>query len=125
MAEIDADSGSAERPSDDLTEWQQRALDRSLTAAKRRALSKSNGFVQTALKLLNETGSFDFTVQDVVDRSGLSLRSFYQTFGSKDDLSLAVFEECVAAAAAWMRDLMEQHDDPIDEVRTVLTSFWT
>ena len=33
----------------DLSGWQQRALDRSLVEAKRRALNKSNGFVQFAL----------------------------------------------------------------------------
>jgi AcrR family transcriptional regulator len=125
MAEIDAGSKKEAPGADDLAGWQQRALDRSLIEAKRRALNKSNGFVQAAMRLLNETGSLDFTVQDVVDRSGLSLRSFYQTFGSKDDLTLAVFEECVASAAAWLREVMAQYDDPIDEVRAVLTNVWT
>jgi AcrR family transcriptional regulator len=125
MAEIDAVGDAAGRGAEDLTGWQQRALDRSLTEAKRRALNKSNGFVRAATRLLNETGSFDFTVQDVVDRSGLSLRSFYQTFGSKDDLTLAVFEESVASAALWLREEMAKFDDPIDEVRAVLTNFWT
>ena len=83
----------------DLSGWQQRALDRSLVEAKRRALNKSNGFVEAAMELLDETGGLNFTVQDVVDRSKLSLRSFYQTFASKDDLLLALFEECVATAA--------------------------
>ena len=82
-----------------LSGWQQRALDRSLVEAKRRALDKSNGFVKAAMALLDETGALNFTVQDVVDRSKLSLRSFYQTFASKDDLLLALFEEYVAAVA--------------------------
>jgi AcrR family transcriptional regulator len=89
---------------DDLSGWQQRALDRSLVEARRRALDKSNGFVQAAMALLDETGNLNFTVQDVVDRSKLSLRSFYQTFASKGDLLLALFEECITATAAWQRD---------------------
>ena len=93
---------------DGLSGWQQRALDRSLVEAKRRALNKSNGFVQAAMQLLDETGGLTFTVQDVVDRSKLSLRSFYQTFASKDDLLLALFEEYVATAAAWQREVMAQ-----------------
>jgi AcrR family transcriptional regulator len=108
-----------------LSGWQQRALDRSLVEAKRRALSKSNGFVRAAMELLDETGGLAFTVQDVVDRSKLSLRSFYQTFASKDDLLLALFEECVANAAEWQRGLMAKHDDPIEQIRVFLTSLWS
>jgi AcrR family transcriptional regulator len=113
----DGDSG--------LSGWQQRALDRSLTEAKRRALTKSNGFVRAAMELLEETGGLSFTVQDVVDRSKLSLRSFYQTFASKDDLLLALFEECVASAAEWQRGQMAKHDDPIKQIEVFLTSLWT
>jgi AcrR family transcriptional regulator len=109
---------------DALSGWQQRALDRSLVDAKRRVLSKSNGFVHAARELLDETGSLDFTVQDVVDRSKLSLRSFYQTFASKDDLLLALFEEYVVAAAAWQREQMAKHDDPIEQIHTFITSLW-
>ena len=115
-------------PSDDdadLSGWQQRALDRSLVEAKRRALNKSNGFVEAAMELLTSTGGLNFTVQDVVDRSKLSLRSFYQTFASKDDLLLALFEECVAIAADWQRGKMAKHDDPIEQIRVFLTSLWS
>jgi AcrR family transcriptional regulator len=75
--------------------------------------------------LLEETGGFDFTVQDVVDRSKLSLRSFYQTFASKDDLLLALFEEYVATAAAWQRDRMAKQNDPLEQIHVFLTSLWT
>ena len=64
-------------------------------------------------------------MQDVVDRSKLSLRSFYQTFASKDDLLLALFEECVAGAAEWQRGRMAKHDDPIEQIRVFLTSLWS
>jgi AcrR family transcriptional regulator len=137
VAETDAGSTTAKKSAgrkrakgvateaDELTGWQQRALDRSLVEAKRRALNKSNGFVQAAIQLLEETGGLDFTVQDVVDRSKLSLRSFYQTFASKDDLMLALFEEYVATAAAWMRGVMSEHDDPIEQIRVFLASRWS
>jgi AcrR family transcriptional regulator len=110
---------------DGLSGWQQRALDRSLVEAKRRALTKSNGFVRASMELLDETGGLAFTVQDVVDRSKLSLRSFYQTFASKDDLLLALFEECVASAAEWQRGRMAKHDDPLEQIEVFLTSLWT
>jgi AcrR family transcriptional regulator len=109
---------------DELTGWQQRALERSLVDARRRALDKSNGFVLAAMKLLQETGGLQFTVQEVVDRSKLSLRSFYQTFASKDELLLALFEEYIATAAIWQREQMEREDDPIEQIRIFLTSLW-
>ena len=71
------------------------------------------------MELLEETGGFAFTVQDVVDRSKLSLRSFYQTFASKDDLLLALFEECVASAAEWQRGRMASTTTPIEQIRGV------
>jgi AcrR family transcriptional regulator len=40
-------------------------------------------------------GGKDFTVQEVVERSGQSLRSFYQHFDGKHELLLALFEESV------------------------------
>jgi len=107
-----------------LSGWRQRALDRSLVEARRRALDKSSCFVDAAIELLNETGGLQFTVQEVVDRSKLSLRSFYQSFASKDDLLLALFEEYVVAATAWQADLMSGHDDPIEQIRVFLTSLW-
>jgi AcrR family transcriptional regulator len=119
-----AASSGAPAPTDELSGWQQRALDRSLVDARRRALDKSNGFVRAAMKLLEETGGLQFTVQDVVDRSQLSLRSFYQTFASKDELLLALFEEYIATAAVWQRNQMEQHRDPIEQIRVFLTSLW-
>jgi AcrR family transcriptional regulator len=109
---------------EELSGWQQRALDRSLVDARRRALNKSNGFVRAAMKLLQESGGLQFTVQEVVDRSQLSLRSFYQTFASKDELLLALFEEYIATAAVWQREQMEEHDDPVEQIRVFLTSLW-
>ena len=117
-------SGEGSARGDALAGWQQRALDRSLVDASRRALSKSNGFVRAAMKLLQDSGGLQFTVQEVVDRSNLSLRSFYQTFASKDELLLALFEEYIATAAVWQREQMEGQDDPIEQIRVFLTSLW-
>ncbi len=117
-------SGEDSASGDALAVWQQRALDRSLVDARRRALNKSNGFVRAAMKLLQESGGLQFTVQEVVDRSKLSLRSFYQTFASKDELLLALFEEYIATAAVWQREQMGGEDDPIEQIRVFLTSLW-
>jgi AcrR family transcriptional regulator len=49
--------------------------------------------VASARDLANESGSAAFTVAQVTERSGLSLKAFYQSFESKDDLLIALLRE--------------------------------
>jgi AcrR family transcriptional regulator len=49
--------------------------------------------VASARDLANESGSAAFTVAQVTDRSGLSLKAFYQCFKGKDELLLALLAE--------------------------------
>ena len=49
-------------------------------------------FLNAAREIIAEKGSIEFTVQEVVDRSKQSLRSFYQYFDGKNELLLALFE---------------------------------
>ena len=63
----------------------------------------SGQILAAARELTEETGGLDFTVQDIVDRSGLSLRSFYKHFGGKDELLLALLEELLRDFADDMR----------------------
>jgi uncharacterized protein (TIGR00369 family) len=59
-------------------------------------------FIKTAVEILRETGRTDFTVQEVVARSKTSLRAFYQHFGSKDELLIALLERTMALSTrAW------------------------
>jgi AcrR family transcriptional regulator len=91
--------------------WRERAVERSLRTARAKAVSRSDRFIQTATELLSETGRTDFTVQELVERSKTSLRSFYQHFGSKDELLLALFEEVIRATTADWRTEVQQQDD--------------
>jgi AcrR family transcriptional regulator len=52
--------------------------------------ARPDRLVATARDLANETGSAAFTVAQVTARAGLSLKAFYQSFKSKDDLLLAL-----------------------------------
>ena len=45
-----------------------------------RAKERTDRFVATAIELMEEYGKIDFTVQDVVDRSKMSIRTFYNFF---------------------------------------------
>lgn len=86
----------ADLAEDTIPAWQRRSMERSLRSARARAHARSDRFVAAAIKLLQEKGSVDFTVQDVVERSRMSIRTFYKYFASKDDLLVAVYETVVA-----------------------------
>ena len=78
--------------------WRQRAAQRLPRAARVDADSRSDRFMKSTIAIMGETGRTDFTVQQVVARSKTSLRAFYQHFGSKDELLLALLEEIMAAS---------------------------
>jgi AcrR family transcriptional regulator len=99
-----------------LDRWQQRSLDRSIGTARARALARSSKFLAAAMDLLIETGDIDFTVQSVVERSQLSLRSFYQHFNGKRDLLVALYEELVSQFVDDLREEVESPKEPIERL---------
>lgn len=104
--------------------WRERALDRSLRTARERAVSRSEGFIRVATDLLHETGSLEFTVQDLVERSGMSLRAFYQHFAGKDELLLAVLEEAIRSYVVELRRVIDGEPDPVEKLRRYVTGFY-
>jgi AcrR family transcriptional regulator len=84
-------------PRDEPT-WKQRAVERSTRAAKLRAEQRVERFLDAAQAIITEKGGTDFTVQEVVDRSRQSLRSFYQHFDGKHELLLALLEDALRRA---------------------------
>src|SRR6202007_501608 len=83
--------------------WKQRAVERSIKTAKLRPAQRVQRFLDAAQAIIIEKGSTDFTVQEVVDRSRQSLRSFYLQFAGKHELLLALFEDGVSRAADPLR----------------------
>src|SRR5262249_56258683 len=89
-------------------------MDRSLGAGGGGAHARSDRFVAAATRLLEEKASTDFTVQDVVERAKMSIRTFYKYFASKEDLLVAVSETVVAREAVpRLRERVEKHRDPL------------
>lgn len=97
--------------------WRQRAVSRSLSAARSRAEQRVQRFLDAAFDLIDRKGSTEFTIQEVVDRSKQSLRSFYQYFHSKDELLLALFEEGLCESAEDIREVVESESEPIERLR--------
>jgi AcrR family transcriptional regulator len=100
-----------------MARWRERSLERALEREKRKSADQSDRFLQAARALSRETGSLDFTVQQVVDRSGISLRSFYRNFAGKDELCLALFEEMTVEACKAIEKRFAGVDDATERLR--------
>ncbi|MGM7645035.1 TetR/AcrR family transcriptional regulator [Nocardia sp. JW2] len=70
-------------------------------------------FLDAALAIIGENGSTDFTVQEVVERSHQSLRTFYLQFDGKNALLLALLENALGRAADRIRAAVAAEPDPL------------
>lgn len=114
---------SAERAATAPVSWKDQAVARSLDSARSRAENRVQRFLDAAVELMNDGDSHEFTVQEVVERSGQSLRSFYQYFGGKHELLLALFEESVRATAEALAELIAEDDDPGERLHRFVVEY--
>jgi AcrR family transcriptional regulator len=103
--------------------WRQRAIERSTQSARLRAAKRVQRFLNAAREIIAEKASVEFTVQEVVDRSKQSLRSFYQYFDGKHELLLGLFEEEMEVAARRLRDLSAE-GDPLDRLHAAVVMLY-
>jgi AcrR family transcriptional regulator len=107
------------------TSWRDQAVARSLDSARVRAESRVQRFLDAALELMNDNESGkEFTVQEVVERSGQSLRSFYQYFGGKQELLLALFEESVRSTADLLEAKLADEPDPRERLHVFVVEYY-
>jgi AcrR family transcriptional regulator len=106
-----------DKPSDaDAADWHARVVKRSLRTATQRSIDRGSSLIRAAAKLLERSNGDGFTVQDVADEAGQSLRTLYQYFESKDDLLLAVFEEAMRTYAGMIRKAIVDISDPLERL---------
>ena len=107
------------RPSQEEPEpaWRKRAVSRSLGPARSRAEQRVQRFLDAAFELIDEKGTTDFTIQEVIDRSKQSLRGFYQYFDGKDELLLALFEDSILESSIDLREAVESESEPLARLR--------
>ena len=124
MAESDTDIDEQVAGEHGLSRREQ-AVARSLFTARARAENRLQRFLDAALELMTEgeTGR-DFTVHEVVERSGQSLRLFYQYFGGKHELLLALFEEAVRSTAEYLRQKIDEESDPLERVHRFVIEYY-
>ena len=100
------------------------AVARSLDTARARTEDRLQRFLDAALELMREGDPVrDFTVQEVVDRSGQSLRLFYQFFGGKHELLLALFEEIVRTTVDFLRDRINEEADSLSRLHRFVVEY--
>lgn len=97
--------------------WRHRAVSKSLSAARTRAEQRVQRLLDAAFDLIDERGTTEFTIQEVVDRSKQSLRGFYQYFEGKNELLFALLEETIRESAADIRNAVESESEPIARLR--------
>ncbi len=97
--------------------WRERAVSRSLHAARSRAERRVQRFLDAAFELIDEKGTTEFTIQEVIDRSQQSLRGFYQYFDGKNQLLLALFEETIREATDDLQGVVDAQTQPIERLR--------
>ncbi len=110
---------------DSLPTWKRQSVERSLKSARARAQDRSDRFVRAGIEIIKGTGDTGFTVQDVVDESGMSIRTFYLFFESKDDLLLAIHETILSSEVEpRLRRRCDVESDPIDKIRAFIEALF-
>jgi len=110
---------------DSLPAWKRQSVERSLRAARARAQDRSDRFVKAGIELIKGTGDTGFTVQEVVDISGMSIRTFYMFFASKDDLLLAIHETIMASEVEpRLRRRCDAPSDPVAKIRAFIDALF-
>jgi AcrR family transcriptional regulator len=115
------DDGATAEP---VVSWRELAVARSLNSARTRAENRVQRFLDAALEIIGDGEGKEFTVQEVVERSGQSLRSFYQYFGGKHELLLALFEESIRATADHLREAAGQEADPLERLHRFVVEYY-
>ena len=101
------------------------AVARSLDSARVRSEGRVQRFLDAGFELMAsaESGK-EFTVQEVVDRSGQSLRSFYQYFAGKHELLLALFDEAIRATAERLEEQISPEHSPLERLHRFVVEYY-
>jgi AcrR family transcriptional regulator len=108
-----------------LPAWKSQSVERSLQSARAKAQERSDRFVNAGIELIKSTGDTGFTVQEVVDQSGMSIRTFYLFFATKDDLLLAIHETILAAEVEpRLRKRTNAEPDPVKRIKVFIEALF-
>lgn len=73
--------------------------------------------LDSALELFGTQGFHATSMQQIVERAGLTKGAFYHHFESKEDVLERIHDEFLDVQAADMERILAEHDAPIDQLR--------
>ena len=105
------------------TAWSERVVEQSEVVQRTRARQVEQGraIVAAARRLIDERGD-QFTIQELVREASVSLQTFYKTFGGKDQLLLAVFEDLIAEGSARFEEAARELPGPVERLHFYVTT---
>jgi AcrR family transcriptional regulator len=103
--------------------WPERVVERSEAVQRTRARQVEQGraIVAAARRLIDAKGD-NFTIQELVKEASVALQTFYKTFGGKDQLLLAVFEDLIAEGSARFEEEARHLPGPIERLHFYVTT---
>src|SRR5439155_19456432 len=120
--DVTTDEAAAEAPAVTVTR-RELAVARALDQARSRAENRVQLFLDAALELM-DSNSGEFTVQEVAERSGQSLRTFYQYFAGKHELLLALFDDSIHLAAEHLEEVIADGEGPLDRLHRFAVEYY-
>jgi AcrR family transcriptional regulator len=93
------------------------ALERSLEGPRQRAGDRLVRLLDTARGIAMESPDSDFTVGEVAEGAGISLKTLYQCFDSKEELLLALLEDECLVGAEMLRQALLPLDSAAERLR--------
>lgn len=101
-------------------DWRARMMGRSVGPAVDQAIRRSQAIITAAARVIQRSGSDDFTMRQVADEAELSLRAVYKLFAGKDELLAALTEEAQVVLAHLLERRVAAHDDPLERLGAAL-----
>lgn len=95
-----------------------RAAARRLERQRRNAEDEVGRLLDVTIELIERSAPVIPSVSDIVAAAGISNQTLYRTFGSKDELILAVLERGTLRVAETLRERMAAAQDPRDQILT-------
>jgi AcrR family transcriptional regulator len=103
--------------------WESRVVGQVLKpseeARRARFLEATRKIVSLGISLAAESNDGSFTVQELVTQAGISVHSFYRIFPSKDDLSLAIFEEAMRLGTEAVAEKAAREPTPLKRLQAI------
>ncbi len=79
--------------------------------------------IGAALRVMEDRGFEKMRVSDIVREAGMSSRSFYESFESKEDMMVEIVRRLGREFIRDVRTIIEASDDPVEQIDQGLTRF--